>query len=396
MDIRSMMIFSILLKKREPGMAASLFAICFLGVLFFWGAKNLEGLGRATLLAVQQGKESREIWTGVENKLNENFFLKYRFVDLNGLWQRMNGRRDMRDILKLRDGRLTGHQGRIDQALLADGARQVAEFISRVKEMNIRCLYVQVPTNIDKYDPQTPTGAEAVDANANIDIFVNFLRQDGVEVMDIREEIHNDGSKLADYFSRTDHHWSMKGVFYAFSKVGRILQKEGILNIDDSFFDIKNYRVDTYPNIFLGSSGRRVGVCFAGKEDFYSIIPKFHTSLRNMDSEHDFSDFETALIDKRAVEKIWPYNYASYDYLFKAYQIENELSNNNKKILIVSDSFMHRTSPYFGLVFKQSRIWSLDGKNALEFIKSYKPDVVLVEIWNGNYTNKLAFNFATV
>ena len=169
-----MMIFSILLKKREPGMAASLFAICFLGVLFFWGAKNLEGLGRATLLAVQQGKESREIWTGVENKLNENFFLKYRFVDLNGLWQRMNGRRDMRDILKLRDGRLTGHQGRIDQALLADGARQVAEFISRVKEMNIRCLYVQVPTNIDKYDPQTPTGAEAVDANANIDIFVNF------------------------------------------------------------------------------------------------------------------------------------------------------------------------------------------------------------------------------
>lgn len=95
------------------------------------GAKNLEGLGRATLLAVQQGKESREIWTGVENKLNENFFLKYRFVDLNGLWQRMNGRRDMRDILKLRDGRLTGHQGRIDQALLADGARQVAEFISR-------------------------------------------------------------------------------------------------------------------------------------------------------------------------------------------------------------------------------------------------------------------------
>lgn len=367
--------------------------ICFLSIVFVLAALNV---GNAILAldpfvtkfvrheSVQDVHSAKELIQSVDASYNDNFKTKMAFVELHGLTRKLIGSRQYNSVLRLNNGYLTYQYGDADVELYAENITQLDQYVkSKGKEF----LYVAVPFKICPLDQeeQLPAGVTD-DSNANQDEMLSILQENDVAFYDLRNVMAQEIDDWYAAFFKTDQHWKPETAFWAYGKMAELFHDRYGYEIDDLSTDLSNYNVEHMEDWFLGSQGKKTGIVYAGVDDFDLIYPRFETEMTvdiPVHDEHRTGTFRDVMFKDSNLEKDYYNinNYAAYtggDYPLCIQK--NDSAVNDKKILVLKDSFTVAFQPYLSFLFKEVHVIDLrhyDG-SVEEYIDEVDPDLVMV------------------
>ncbi len=356
------------------------FAIVFLTIVFGLGIPSFVKLSNFYINDEQEYSAWKpESGNKFESDIANNFFGKYAFVDMNGAVAASLHQPTMNGVIKLRNGRLEATLAHVSDITLGRYADNTVAFKDYLAKRGTDLLYVATPVSSSKYDHQLPTGVEYW-TNDNIDRFAYDLKFRGVDMIDIREKMHEDGIDQYDMMYKTDHHWTTRAGLYVYGILEDYIVEKRNCEVDERIADIENYDIAVYEKFHLGSRGRRTGYFYGGADDFEVITPKFETSLKKPDGTK--GTMPELMYDMKPLEKK---DYTSR-YIYDSVLIGtlghyiNENSKNDVKILIISDSFARPVTPYLAMGFKEVRYEKDNDVSKItpEMIEEYDPDVVIM------------------
>ena len=292
--------------------------------------------------------------------------------ELNGAMHNLLGHKEMNGVVKLNNGYLLTPYDFVEEEKLQHNADNIISMKQYFDEREIVFLYVIPPYTSCKYDLQLPSGVSDY-GNDNLDRFVKMLEEGGVEPLDLRETIHEDGIDHYDMMYKTDHHWTTKAGFYAYMKINEILMQKLDCEVEQEVMDFTNYNITTYPEWHLGSRGQRTGAFFAGIDDFDLILPAFETRISDNFEEGIFEDI---VINKKALDKKEQTSRYTYDNVLgrSCEHFINYQALNNKRILVVTDSYGKAVNPFLILSYREV----MTGEADYETIDEYNPDAVVI------------------
>lgn len=226
---------------------------------------------------------------------------------------------------------------------------QTVAFKKYLDEKGINLIYINQPTKyVDDNLFSQEFGVESY-SNRNADLFLERIAEAGIPVIDLRDDMEEEGINVYDMFYRTDHHWTTRSGLWAARKIAEGLNEYCGYSIDTSIYDETNYTFTEWENCWLGEQGRKIGKSYVGLDDFTEIKPKFETSFTFKKKEEltqgTFDDFvrEDYYNTEQDVydAKSWHYSYTRQDAI-----------NNNVdygKVLFLGDSYAQVVLPFLSL-----------------------------------------------
>ncbi len=360
----------------------------FMMVVFGLGIGNLSTLYGS----VRAQYMSKSFDTSVcENYYDNNFWNRLKFVDIQGEVAKIAGQKINNGVIKGDDGKLNLLDNLayvFSEEIETEKVDRAAKILESAESCGAEVLYVQRPWSTG----EVPYGYD-FEYDEKYDFWCEQMQEKGFPILDLRKEL---GDKL--YFFKTDHHWEIESSFYANAEIIHKLEETYDLNLDKDniYTNIEEYDRTLYEESFLGSEGIRTGQYFAGKDDFEVITPRFETEFfYTQYKEHQpvwsaEGEWEEVFINKEKLEDP-SYNNKYAVYTYEGY-IENRIINhkaeNDKKVLLIADSFGRPMVTYLSLSFLETRY--LDPQEGrytdsyVEYIKEYKPDVVIL-MYDGDF-----------
>lgn len=328
-----------------------------------------------------------------ETDVAASFFEKFQFVNMNGAMRNLLRQPEMNNVIKLNNGYLTTLCPYLTDEQLHGIADALIRMDDYLASKDIPFLYLTTPRTPSKFDPQLPAGIEHY-ANDYSDRLVEMLQEGGVECIDLRQTLHDEGINEYDMLFRTDHHWTPKGGFYAFGKINDWLTEKLDCDVDPRVTDLSNYTVTTYKHWHLGSRGQRTGIYYGGVDDFDLIVPNFETSLASNGAEGTYQDL---VINMRLLQSRDPIPKSVYDDVYMNSQIafHNDLAWNDKKILVYTDSFGTAVLPFMDISYQDVDPYNVTRspiQDIIQDIESDQPDAVVMFFYWGNELNPNWFN----
>ena len=367
---------------KRQNLAPRVTAAIFLLLLGFLAADNLGILlgtaSRYLRREISFADVMRQITTGYQEELKQ----KEPLISLNGAYMRLTGASVSNGIVLMKNGMLTEESAQADPGYAAG---QITELYQYLQERDTPFLFVEAPRKPDLSGSLMPEGTES-HCHENANGLLALLEAGGVPTLDLRPELVGSAEALERYFYRTDHHWNAEGAFVAFQ---RIVERLGEGDICAEVTDRENWEKHVLSNYFLGSHGRRVGIGFAGVEDFLYLTPKFDTQMTcavpsdGIDRAGSFA--EAAMNMERISGKPDYYNSSPYDAHtgenYDHVQFRCETTPSAKRILMIKDSFGLPLEGFLATAFREVEtldLRHLKDTTAVEMIENFRPDVVIV------------------
>lgn len=340
-----------------------------------------------------------------ETAYTDGFSGKNGYVTGNGALQKLVGARIVNERYKQDNGHLTYI---IDEYDVGGIAEKTIAFREVLETMGIPFFYINTPFKVHRTDKQLPAGVEDY-SNENADRYLAYLKKENIPVLDLRDAMEEDKLSHYDMYYKTDHHWKVEAGLWATNRISVFLaQQDAGFAVDNSIWDPSNYEHTLYEDVFLGSSGRRVGPLYIEREDFTLITPKFETNLTFCDKQAGTSregSFRDVFLFMGNLVAEDPYKSNTYQVYCGANRGKIEISNYSaienitiadKKILIIRDSYSDVVIPFLSLGYAQTHAIDLrefDG-DLMEHIAFFEPDAVLIVYNPGAYKdNNEMFDF---
>lgn len=361
----------------------SVFTAVFVLLVIGMGAVSMMKLARFYVNdEIDYNEWSANLGSRFETDVASTFFQKFNFINFNGAIRRMLGMKEMNGVVKLNNGYLLTTNSKRSEEKLQEYAEHIAKAKEELNKNGIEFLYTVTPYTLSKYDNQLPVGVKDF-GNDNIDVFCNFLAQNGVDFIDFRQELYKDGIDQYKMMYKTDHHWTHQMGFYAFCKIANKIEEKLGTKLDAHLTDFNNYNVTTYKKWHLGSRGQRTGRFFAGIDNFDLITPKFETRI---EKNGTLGNYETQLINMHSLQSKDYTSRYTYDYVLggSLQHFYNLNATNNIKVALISDSMGKAVAPFLDISYAECKYFSFNSK--LKDLIEYKPDIV-VEIILGTNIN---------
>lgn len=279
----------------------------------------------------------------------------------------------------------------------------VAALRDYLAESGIEFMYVQSPIKEDKYDTEYVEKYGLSYENQLADNLLDGLCKEGIDVLDLREEMHNAGMNCYDGFFVTDNHWNIETAFWATGVIADKLNARYDFRFDKEVFCVDNYEKKVYENWVQGTVGRGVTLVNAPYDDISVLIPKFETSLNmkipnlNMDKTGTFLE---TMINPVAFERRSTVYHGAYDAF--AYskppitEVTNylEKNNNEKSILLLRESFAGPVITYMSLGIEKLYAVTPEGfTGSIEsYISQVEPDMVII-LYTAPTTNEVTSKY---
>ena len=369
----------------------NLCAFLFLLLLAFFLVFSLRPFGSMVLLGARmlsegKGPDTQSLETYLDVRLSERLS---PLITLNGGVEKLLGKRAVNERYRLDNGKLAYIIPELDMSGIA---AETAEFGRYVEEQGIPFVYVNALFYLDEDDKQLPPSVEDY-GNENADRFLALLDEAGVKTLDLREREKAEGLDHYGNFFNTDHHWRPEMGFWAFTEIADYLGSlDPAFAVEPALCDFENYSVEVRENCFLGSSGRRVGAWYAGRDDFSVITPDFDTALEVYYSR-DGSTRTGTLPECLFFPELFdadPYEASLYDFYCGGdewMEIRNlaeekglALCGNGRRVLLVKDSASLVVIPWLSLACGEIRTYDLrfEDESLPDLIASWQPDLVMV------------------
>lgn len=368
----------------------SAIAILFLILIFAVGAGTAYR-SRSIIRKLPDYEGFSELKTATEEKIQDKFFGRYSWININGLFYRaagmtiVPGNGESYDVYKLAGGQIMYNSSR--KKSIPEYADKIIQLRDQAEGMGIPFMYAQLPFKI-KDDSVMPPGT-ATGGNENAAELVGLLRDSNVDVISVSEEIEKEGFDWEPLFFTTDHHWKPQTGMWASGLIMQHLGEKYDFPVDASHYDYDNYDKKTYSDYMLGAVGRRVGAWYAGLDDIDIVYPKFSTDMDFTGDSKDGTDhregaFEDAVYLWDNIAKRSDFVNNSYStYIGKEYsvsQLVNKLNKNGPRVLLIRDSFSCVIQPFIAL--DASNVIAIDMRrykhSIREACEEYDPDIVIL------------------
>lgn len=318
------------------------------------------------------------------------FPFKNEMIDINGkLMKTLN----MREIYQNNGGSVlkNGYVVGIYSYTSTDyEIKQIREFKSYLDERGIQLLYVNEPTKYIDDQVVIDELGKATYINNNTDRFLNKLDDNGIQYIDLRDNIIDKNLDSFELFYKTDHHWTTYAGKMAAEAIAKELNKSFGYNIDLSLYDNNKFVCKKYKNAWLGEQGKKLGVTFVGLDNFDLILPDYDTLFNVLYEENVIEgSFDDILVDQ---DRYLPENnkdvYSAlswhYSYMGKTgingIKIENKMNVEKKKVLVLGDSYELITVPFLSLGIAEIQCLSLRNYEGslIEYVNSHEIDTVII------------------
>lgn len=259
-----------------------------------------------------------------------------------------------------------------------------------VKSQGKGFIYFSTPQKECKYDNQLPEGAVSY-TNQHIDTCIESLKDYGVNYVDLRENLHEQGLDHYSMFYASDHHWTINSGLWAASEISKEINEQyGLAMRNPS--DIGTYHEVVFKNAEFGSAGVGVTHYLCNAEDFIIPYPDFNTLFKlevpskGVNTEGSFDEL---FIDIEQIKQIINEGGGSaYGKILYGNQPYEKIINLNNtagpKILMIRDSFSIAVAPYLAEVCSELVLLDVRPTNGnfngsiVSCIDEFNPDIVLV------------------
>ena len=320
----------------------------------------------------------------------------HSFINAFGLGMRLIGSRLVntgdRTIVKLDSGALCEYITDRDKIKAKEkttqkNAASLAALKERLERQNIPLLFVLAPGKLDKEQPGLPYRMNDYQ-NALADSFLQELDRSGVDYLDLRQVWKEQGWSVTDGFFLSDLHWRPKYALLSWAYVARYLNDHYGIQNDPALFDLKNQRVETYPNVSLGSTGRVIGKYYAKTDTAELYLPnyetKFHLTNKRLGWDKTGS-YEETTIDRSFLDRGGLFDNDLINiYRAEDSVIENENAPNDANVVLIRDSFGGMLGGYIPLTFKNTSNINMRSMNERKnetvssIIDGFDTDLVIV------------------
>lgn len=205
---------------------------------------------------------------------------KGTYINLNGYMAQLLGQTSMNGRYKLNNGHLTADAPSLRTQDLEDVFQNITALNNRANADGKSFLFVLAPSQVCPGEDLLPVGFTDT-TNDQVSYLFELMDASEIPYLDLRQSMQEDKIDSTQAFFITDHHWRPETGFWAYTKIiSRLAQDEHIAPQNTFYLDRANYNFTVYDDSFLGSSGKRTGVYFAGVDDFCVISPNYETNIQ--------------------------------------------------------------------------------------------------------------------
>ena len=334
--------------------AHRVFAIVFIAAWLGYSITNVVMQAPAFAADVRRGWDFDSRVNNVKQTANGSFFAQNILQDVNG-YKNLLTNREMISvggdlfIIQGKDGYLYySNNFPYENYDYSTQALQLKELQNAVTARGGSMIFVNFPDLFVEGLSENKLPVSNLNSRSNA--FLYALQGYDVASMDARQILEESDLTPSQYRYKTEPHWTTQAGFETYLVLLDWMEQQGSSALDNGFFaDRNNYKQTTYSNAFSGQMGKRVGIPYAGYDDFVLIEPAFDTEFSM--SYHEKStlqpkqgDFASVLLEKHWLNESQPYEYNLYNtYLTTLYtyrQINNTMNPDGPKILIIGDTYM--------------------------------------------------------
>ena len=319
------------------------------------------------------------------------------YVNLNGWMANLMGQRYMNDVIKMNDGSLTRSYEEVPIEKLNNAVKRVTRYSKALTKQDKKLLFVLAPSKVQKYNEQLPVGFADTE-NAQADYLIAGLRENEVNVLDLRDAMYEQGLDVAESYYLTDHHWRETTGLWAYREILKEMTKLNMIpEIDPLYTEAENFDFILYKDWFLGSNGRRTGIYFGGVDDFYAIQPRFETNIHFVVEDMDIDKtgrLEDISLNFSKLQNKDYFNTSPYSFYNTGEQYFKHWTNEDAPVdltlLVHGDSFSNVPVSFFPLCFtnvNDQDMRNFDGDYS-ELYQSVDPDIVIIMVYTGGLDQK--------
>ena len=177
----------------------------------------------------------------VQKQYTSEFSMRNGFINLNGFFTKMVGKKTNNNVDKLKNNMLINSNiVKVDMSSLSSNINKLN---AHLNDNGVKFLYVQLPMKMDKNNSLLRNGYVNF-ANENANNLLGGL-DDSVSYIDMRDYIASTPEQVEKYFYNTDHHWNAYGAFEAYGVILNYLKEE----ITKLALELPRHKVTPYENI---------------------------------------------------------------------------------------------------------------------------------------------------
>ena len=257
----------------------------------------------------------------------------------------------------------------------AETAQSLAELQAHVEENGGRFYFVGLPNQLSYFQECYPDYLDRAEdyLPALHQAFSAALAREGVHYIDLVSAFEAAG-RPAEYYTETDHHYSLKGAMFSYRAIVERLQADGLAV--PLLEEEEDWEYTTLPNPFLGSRNRKLYALWETHDRLTYAVPREEIPFTRMDNGQEVEPTVLRLPENDTA----PVEYLVYMGGDKGETILRTDRPELPKVLIFGDSFTNALETLLYPSFDEMRSLDLrhyNAKTLWEYIEEYQPDIVL-------------------
>ena len=303
---------------------------------------------------------------GVNDYINDHFAFRNVYLKINSWWEiNVMGKKENNSVYVGKDGYLFEkfQYGEEEIKNANKNITVISDFAQKMNNSNIPTFFVLIPNSIYVNKDKLPDFIEAPNQEEIINnIYKSVKNTTNVNVTTALEL----GNKITPLYFKTDHHMNSNGAYVVYNEFCKYANVQAV--------PIQDFNKVTVTNDFLGTFDSKAQIANQVPDEIFVYKNEMNTNLNE------------AIYDKETTNSIFNEKYLEgkdkYSYFLNGNNSKAIIKTkvkNNKKLLIIKDSYAHIMSQF--LCENYSELHFLDPRytnfNYEEYVKKEKITDVL-------------------
>lgn len=276
-----------------------------------------------------------------EEYITDQFPLRDFWVSIKSDGEKFTLKTQNNGIFFGKDGYLLENYKRPNEQLI-ENIKSINTFSNKIP--NFSTYFLLVPNSVKIYEDKLPLFASPYDQLETINKVKESLSEN-VNFIDVYERLN---SKKDEYiYYKTDHHWTMRGAYYAYQSLAK--------ELDITPYSINDFDLEVVSNSFYGTFYSQSNNRQVSPDSIEIFKPKF-----DIEYKIDYKD------NNKSSDSLYEYSYLDKKDKYSMFLDGNHALltiksniNNGKKLVIFKDSYSHCFIPFLANHYEEIHVIDL-------------------------------------